>query len=174
MSILHRFQLILCFLLLGGLIAWPVTSSAQRSIPAPRLASVDMSSGMGTITLSGSGFTNGGLVRLIVHDLTGTGPTVEFWTVAEQGELTIDFPYLTGTTFGPHGSQDPAQGFSRGTLDAVPVQAVFGPHGSQDPAQGFQPAMIQWPGACPELLVHALDVRAETWSNTLNVDIDTC
>ncbi len=174
MSYLLRTPVILCCLLLGSLFFTSPTA-AQDTIPSPALSRVTMASPFGTATISGEGFTPGGLVRLVVLDLVGVGPTIDVWLVSTTGAVDITVPYLTRATFGPNGSQDPAQGYVPGTLPSeLPVMEVFGPHGSQDPAQGYASSTMLWEGACPNLLVNGWDARTDTWTNALDIEFASC
>ncbi len=175
MSFIRRTQVIICCLLLASFHIGTLPAVAQQPAAGPVLSSVAMASPFGTVSVSGSGFTPNGLVRLIIHDLAGLGPTIDVWVVASSGTIDVTLPYLTTTIYGSHGSQDPAQGFAAGTIsESLPVMEIFGPYGSQDPAQGYASSTMLWQGACPDLLVHALDVRAETWSNSLDVQFTSC
>lgn len=175
MSYLLRTPVILCCLMLGTLYYVPASATAQVTTPSPALSRVTMVSPFGTATVSGEGFTPGGLVRLVIHDLSGIGPDVDVWLVSTAGAIDITFPYLTNATYGPNGSQDPAQGYVPATFaDRLLVTEVFGPNGSQDPAQGYASSSMSWRGACPNLLVNGWDSRTDTWSNALEVQFASC
>jgi hypothetical protein len=175
MSLIHRSQVIICCLLLVTLMI-PTISQANSQVPAPSLVAARMAtSPFGTVTVAGDGFTPGGVVRIVLHDLWEVGPTVDYWVIASSGAIDESLPYLTTATYGAHGSQDPAQGYIAGTSPlSLTSGTIHGANGSQDPAQGYLETAVAWPGRCPDLVVRSWDARTDTWSNSLDIAVGAC
>jgi hypothetical protein len=162
----RRSPLVACLLsLLTLLIPASALMSAQE--PAPTLVSARMAAApLGTVSIGGEGFTPGGVVRLVIEDLWGKGPTVEHWLVTPTADLTQDLAYLTADLYGKPDSAQP-------TI-LVPITIHYMPPSDIDPAQGYPSSSVVWAGGCPDLVVQAWDAHTDTWSNQLGIDLAGC
>jgi len=192
--IVVRNRVIICllFLLSAGPFANASFATAQSSAILPVLTSaVATSLPADAITVSGNGFSGGGLVYVALYDQWGMALQETRWTSAsptvyglngsldpangfrEGGSITEVFEQFTATVYGPNGSQDPAQGYHQGN-DALDVTgAIYGPNGSQDPAQGYIPGSSLSEAAstyCEQaLMARAFDQNTASWSNLVDV-----
>lgn len=157
---------VMLLLMLTSVLAPWQDASAQPLGPSPslmRAAVTRPASGM--VIVEGQGFTPGGAVHLYVYDRRGEDVYQDVWTVASV------------ETYGPGGSADPAQGFSKGGvvrhLFSFVSEVTYGPNGSQDPAYGFSraDAQIARPQDGQDLMVRAYDLRSQSWSNVLDVKV---
>jgi hypothetical protein len=174
MSLIHRTPVIICLLLIS--LVFPASSQTNAQTSGPSLAVASMAtSPFGTVAVAGDGFTPDGIVRVVIQDLWEVGPTVGFWVIATDGAIDEHLPYLTAATYGPHGSQDPAQGYvAATTYYSLTSDTIYGANGSQDPAQGYAATGSAWTGGCPDLMVRGWDAHSDTWSNSLDVTLVGC
>lgn len=124
----HR-HVVLRLVILGLLAFAPSFATAQeQSASVPLLLDGSAASAPGSARVTGHNFTPGGAVYLALYDQWGMELHETHWVTASV------------TTFGPNGSQDPANGYVQGgTIDGMLgiIEPVYGPNGSQDPANGY-------------------------------------
>jgi hypothetical protein len=192
--ILTRNRVIICLLMLLtlGPSAIPHQALAQSAVTPVITSAVAASLPSASITVTGNGFTSGGLVFVALYDQWGNSLEETRWTSASPavygpngsidpaqgyvagGELNEVFNRVLGATYGPNGSIDPAQGYSPGVSAQEFQPAIYGPNGSMDPAQGYVPAsgVTQMAGiSCGGfVMARAFDRQTATWSNPVDVD----
>lgn len=191
LHIIHgRVIICLLFLLSVSPFANSPEATAQSGTTVPVLTSAVASSlPIGSVTVSGNGFTSGGLVYVVLYDQWGSSLQETRWTSAStavygvNGSIDPALGYVAGgriqevfeqfraTIYGPNGSMDPALGYRPGTDLANPSEAIYGPNGSMDPAQGYIPGNGADQILCDQpLMVRAFDNQTAAWSNLVDVD----
>ena len=143
---------------------WAATASAQ--VPGRTLIAANLDAAqLGMVTVEGEGFTPGGAVRLVMHELWDAGPSVDHWVVTTGGELDESLAYLTAGLHGPTRAE--------ATL-LTPITIHYMPPSDIDPALGYASSNVVWAGGCPDLVVQAWDAETDTWSNQIGIDLAGC
>lgn len=145
----------------------PVVAEAEPA--APVLHAVMASTTQpGTIMVSGTGFTLGGLVFIAIHDQWGTTEHETRWVTASQ------------SAYQPPQAVDQDESFSFdsggnvGELFAIPLMETELPSDSHNPALGTVtsvPTTMGGVDCATSLMVRAYDRSSATWSNIVDVDL---
>jgi hypothetical protein len=146
-----------------------VPAVAQTEPASPVLNAVVASTTQpGTIMVSGTGFTQGGLVFIVIHDQWGNSNHENRWVVASK------------FTYQPPQDVDPDEGFSFdtggniGEVFELPMPEIEFPSDSQNPALGSvtsQPRIMDGVVCAMSLMVRAYDRSTATWSNVIEVNL---
>jgi len=156
--------IVLCSLGIGMVPQWAV---AQPASTLPVLNAVVASAELpGTVTVSGSGFTPGGLVYVALYDQWGTSLRETRWVTASQPVVQPPQAVAPGESF----SFD--LGGSISEQFAVALSPIQVPDGNQNPATGpvsSQSTYIPGLGCGPDLMVRAHDLAAGMWTNVEDV-----
>jgi hypothetical protein len=116
----------------------------------------------------GTGFSQGGLVFIAIHDQWGVTEHETRWVTAST------------FTYQPPQDLDPGEGFSFnsggniGESFEIPMTVTGFPSDSQNPALGSvtsQPTTMSGVDCNTSLMVRAYDRSASAWSNTIDVDL---
>lgn len=116
--------------------------SAQAALVQPEVTAKVLTSMPNLVFIEGDGFTPGGRVQIVVVDQWGNALHEPVWTMSSSGAPFGDsdtyigvtgYPIsgsivlvlqLEGTaTYGPNGSQDPANGYHAGDASSIKIRA---------------------------------------------------
>ncbi len=154
--------LFVLFLSASALVA-PGTRAADLAVTPPELTAITLGS-TGLIHVSGDGFTPGGRVQIVIVDSWGNALHEPFWTTAAiGGPFGADGLYVSSGSIEAPGTVNLVV-----KLDAT---AIYGPHGSQDPANGYHAGVdVGTLQDASAIHVRALDTQSNLWSGLARVN----
>ena len=169
---LRRLSRVIPMALLAGLLVSSTASagtfaSSDSTFPVigPSVAS---DAGPGELLIEGHGFTPGGLVFIVIHDMWGQTQHETRWISASEISLQPpqDLPHGESFSFDSGGNFGEFFQIETGTTEV--------PNGSQNPALGpvtSQPTTMPGVDCVHSLMVMAYDRSTATWSNMAEVEL---